>query len=112
MVLKHRFRLRDFFFFFLLNPTSGNSCPFSPTDFFFFKWLSGDDNRKERQKDIGGERGIDRDRGIKSSPGENKSQGFDNLKTTAADTRLVMRGGVTYLTLPMKECKKCVHHVI
>ena len=112
MVLKHRSRLRDFFFFFSLILHLVTPVHFLPRIFFFLKWLSGDDNRKERQKDIGGERGIDRDRGIKSSPGENKSQGFDNLKTTAADTRLVMRGGVTYLTLPMKECKKCVHHVI
>lgn len=37
------------------------------------------------------DRGIDRS--IKSSPGENKLQGLDNLKTIAADTRLGMRGG-------------------
>lgn len=70
---------------------------------------------EKKGKKILGEkkRGIDRDRGIKSSPGENKSQELDNLETTAADTKLGMRGGVTYLTLPMKkECKKCVHHVI
>ena len=50
---------------------------------------------EKKGKKILGEkdRGIDRGRSIKSSPGENKLQGLDNLKTIAADTRLGMRGG-------------------